>query len=72
MMALLAASSPGAMMEVDAEEADEICCDLAAAMEWERMWPERARGLAKRREQSLHVFLAMAIEGSEESLLTTR
>jgi hypothetical protein len=41
-------------------------------MEWERMWPERARGLAKRREQSLHVFLAMAIEGSEESLLTTR
>jgi hypothetical protein len=23
------------------------------------MWPARARGLAKRREQSLHVFLAM-------------
>uniref|UniRef100_A0A0A9FFY8 Uncharacterized protein n=1 Tax=Arundo donax TaxID=35708 RepID=A0A0A9FFY8_ARUDO len=48
-----------ATMEVDADDAEEIC-DLAAAMEWERMWPARARGLAKRRLQSLHVFLAMA------------
>lgn len=56
-------------MEVEADDVEEICdLDLAAAMECARMWPARARGLAKRREHSLHVFLAMA-RGSLESLM---
>lgn len=55
----LSASMPLAVMDVEADEADEIC-DFAEAMEWARMWPARARGLAKRREHSLHVLLAMA------------
>jgi hypothetical protein len=59
------ASSPPATTEVEADDAEEICDDLAAAMECARMCPARARGLAKRREQSLHVFLAMAGDPGE-------
>jgi hypothetical protein len=59
------ASSPPGTTEVEADDAEEICDDLAAAMECARMCPARARGLAKRREQSLHVFLAMAGDPGE-------
>jgi hypothetical protein len=47
-----------------ADDAVEICClAAAAAREWDRMCPARARGLAKRRKQSLHVVFAMARDG---------